>query len=376
MSTRNNLYWRVDSPKSHQSGLTLVELMVSLVLGLVLIGGVLNIVIANREANRVSDNLIRIQENSRSGFDFMARDLREAGQNPCGTIRVANVIRKSSAIPWWANWNLGTVIGIDGSQDRTDIVAFGTTVGARVSGTDAILIVNAEKNEKKITTHDTSTYDITLNSVDGLDVDDVVMACDLKSATIFQIGTMSTSTKKINYDPGFATLNCDANLGYPTPAGCGGSAKQFDPSSGAMLSKLNTALWYVGYTATGTKSLYRTRILRKTIAGTPTITTEAEEMIPSVQNMQIAYLTSDAGVLANDWVDATNSAKFPNATSTATGNWRTDDATNQSNITVAVRIDITLASEEKVGTDQQPLQRHLIHVVSLRSREPQTMSGP
>ncbi len=376
MMSRRTPHLQTPSRGVNQSGLTLVELMISLVLGLVLIGGVLNIVIANRETNRASENLTRIQENARSGFDFMARDLREAGQNPCGTILVANVIRKSSAIPWWANWNLGTVIGIDGTQDRTDIVAFGTTTGARVSGTDAILVTRAEQDEKRISAHDTATFDITLNSVDGLDADDVVVACDLKSAAIFQIGTKSVSTKKINYDPGFASLNCDANLGYPTPTACGGPVKQFDPSSGAMVSKLNTSFWYVGYTDAGTRSLYRTRILRKTILGVPTVTTEPEEMITGVQDLQIAYLTSNAGVLASDWVDATNSTNFPNATSTVTGNWRTDDAGNQPNIAIAARIDMTLQSEEKVSTNMQPIQRHLIHVVSLRSRETQTVSGP
>ena len=70
---------------SGQAGLTLVELMVALVLGLVLILGVLNIFVSNRETFRVTENLTRIQENARAGFDFMARDVREAGQNPCGT---------------------------------------------------------------------------------------------------------------------------------------------------------------------------------------------------------------------------------------------------------------------------------------------------
>ena len=180
-----------------QHGLTLIELMVSLVLGLVLIGGVLNIFISNRETYRVTENLTRMQENARTGFDFMARDLREAGQNPCGTKLVANLIRKSSAIPWWADWNKGTVIGVDGSQDRTDLVAFGTGLNARVSGTDAVLVTRAAQDEKIITLHNPTTFEITLGSVTGLDADDVVVGCDLKNAAIFQIGVIDTGTKVI-----------------------------------------------------------------------------------------------------------------------------------------------------------------------------------
>lgn len=358
-----------NSGSFRQRGLTLIELMISLVLGLVLIGGVLSMVIGNRETYRVSENLNRIQENARTGFDFMARDLREAGHNPCGALLVANVIRNAGGnIPWWADWNLGSVIGVDDSQDRTDIVAFGTGNGARVSGTDGILVVRAEQDEKIISVHNAGSFDITLNSVNGLDVDDVVLGCDLKSAAIYQIGTINTGSKTINYDSGFATLNCSTNFGHPTPAGCiAPPPKTFD--AGGMVSKLSASFWYIGYTNSGKRSLYRTRIIRKTIAGISTITTEAEEMITGVQDIQVSYLTRAAGTLASDWVAASDSTAFPGASSTATGNWRTDDPTIQPNIVTAVRLDMTLQSEEKVGTDQQPIQRHLIHVVSLRSRE-------
>ena len=352
-----------------QRGLTLIELMISLVLGLILIGGVLNIFVSNRATYRTAENLTRMQENVRSSFDFMARDLREVGQNPCGTKLVANVIRNAAnTIPWWADWNLGSVIGIDDAQDRADIVAFGTGSGARVSGTDALLVIRAEQDEKTIASHTPGTFDITLDSVSGLAADDVVLGCDLKAGAVFQIGTIDAGAKTINYDPGFASLNCNALLGYPTPALCTTPpAKTF--AAGGMVSKLTSAFWYVGYTASGKRSLYRTRIIKKTIAGVPTITTEPEEMITGVQNLQMAYLTSTAGVLASDWVSASDGTSFPGATSSATGNWRTDDSVNQPKVTIAVRITITLQSEENVGTDQQPIQRQLIHVVSLRSRE-------
>lgn len=352
---------------TRQGGFTLIELMVSLVLGLILIGGVLNIFVSNRETYRVTENLTRMQENARTGFDFMARDLREAGQNPCGTTLVANVIRKTGAIPWWADWNKGAVIGVDGTQDRTDIVAFGTGTNARVAGTDAVLVIRAAQDEKIIAAHDASTFDLTLNSVTGLVVDDVVVGCDLKNAAVFQIGTISTTTKVINYGPTFAPLNCSgAQLGFPAPLSCTPLvAKVFD--AGGMVSKLTATFWYVGYAA-GKRSLFRTRIIKKTIASVPTITTEPEEMVTGVQDLQMVYLTREGSTLATDWVSATDSASFPGASATATGNWRTDDPTNQPKQAVATRVTITLQSEDKVGTNQLPIQRQLIHVVSLRGR--------
>jgi len=352
------------SPR-HQLGLTLIELMVALVLGLVLVGGVLNVFVANREAYRSTENLTRIQENARTGFDFMARDIREAGQNPCGTPLVANVIRKTGAIPWWADWNKGTLIGVEGSQDRADIVAFGTTTHARVAGTDAVIVIRTEQNEKIMTNHDLASLEMTLQSVDGLDDDDVAVACDLQSASIFQIGTVSTSLISISYDSSFASLNCGDELGYMSPVDSCPVAptlpllpKTF--SSGAMVAKLAASFWYVGYAENGQRSLYRTRIIKKTISGVPTITFEPEEMVPGVQDLQMDYLTGTGTTLADNWVTADN------AVFDAGNNAWTTSNVNQA---VAVRINMTLQSEENVGTNQQPIQRQLIHVVALRSRD-------
>lgn len=352
-----------------EHGLTLIELMVSLALGLVLIGGVLSIFISNRETYRVNENLARMQENARTGFDFMARDLREAGQNSCGTA-VANLIRKTGAIPWWADWNKGTVIGVDGLQDRTDFAAFGTTLNARVSGTDGVLVMRAGQDEKIIVGHNKLTFDVTLASVAGLVADDVVLGCDLKSAAIFQIGTVTTGTKIISHDPSFASLNCGTKLGFPAPLSCTPLVdKEFD--AGGTVSKLATSFWYVGNGTGGKRALYRTRIITKTISGVLTVTTEPEEMVPGVQDLQIEYLTRNftTGDLANSWVTAADSASFPGATSTASGNWQVDDIATQPNLVVAVRITMTLQSEDNVGSNQLPLQRQLIHVVGLRSRD-------
>ena len=346
---------------NRQAGLTLVELLVALVLGLVLILGVLNIFVSNRETFRVTENLARIQENARAGFDFMARDVREAGQNPCGTTLVANVIRKTGAIPWWADWNSGPIIGVDGSVDRTDIVAFGTTTNARVAGTDAVLVIRAEQDEKAVINHQAGTFEMTLKAVTGLVADDVVLACDMQGAAIFQLGTVSAGLSLINYDPGFAALNCSDKLGHPTPINCAAPPVKVFPA-GAVLSKLSASFWYIGYSASGKRSLYRTRIIKKTVAGVPTITTEPEEMVTGVQDLQMTYLTKNVSTeaLAADWVAASDAVFDPGV-----GAWSEVNVSQA----VAARIVMTLQSEENVGTNNLPIQRQLIHVVGLRSRD-------
>ena len=219
--------------------------------------------------------------------------------------------------------------------------------------------------------HNPTTFEITLGSVTGLDADDVVVGCDLKNAAIFQIGVIDTGTKVIGYNPSFANLNCSGTkLGFPAPLSCTSlTDKTFD--AGGVVSKLTTSFWYVGYGTGGKRALYRTRIILKTISGVRTVTTEPEEMVPGVQNLQIEYLTRNVstGVLATAWVNATDGTSFPGATSTLTGNWQTNDTATQPRYAIAARITMTLQSDDNVGTNQLPLQRQLIHVVGLRSRD-------
>ncbi|PCI20615.1 MAG: hypothetical protein COB62_04440 [Piscirickettsiaceae bacterium] len=62
-----------------QSGLTLVELMVAMVIGLLLMAGVLQVFTANQQTYRVTENLSRVQENGRFAVDIINRFVRKAG---------------------------------------------------------------------------------------------------------------------------------------------------------------------------------------------------------------------------------------------------------------------------------------------------------
>jgi len=67
----------------HQQGLTLIELMIAMLLGVFLIGGILQIFISTKQSYRMQENLSRLQENGRYAIDFIARDIRMAGYWGC-----------------------------------------------------------------------------------------------------------------------------------------------------------------------------------------------------------------------------------------------------------------------------------------------------
>jgi len=66
-----------------ESGFSLVELMISLVLGLILTLGVTQIYLSSSDTYRLTDGLARIQENARFASEFLGREIREAGGDGC-----------------------------------------------------------------------------------------------------------------------------------------------------------------------------------------------------------------------------------------------------------------------------------------------------
>ncbi|MGH8540908.1 MAG: PilW family protein, partial [Stenotrophobium sp.] len=67
------------SLRRHQSGLTLIELMIALVLGLLIIAGVGEVFLAGRASYSVQQRLSNLQENGRFALHFLQSDIRRAG---------------------------------------------------------------------------------------------------------------------------------------------------------------------------------------------------------------------------------------------------------------------------------------------------------
>lgn len=72
--------------KYRQHGMTLIEIMVSLVISLFLLAGLLQMFIAARQSSRIQENLSRVQENGRFGIEYINRVVRQAGYRSRTTI--------------------------------------------------------------------------------------------------------------------------------------------------------------------------------------------------------------------------------------------------------------------------------------------------
>ena len=198
MRTRKSKAWAAKA--ACVAGFTLVELMIAMLLGLLVAGAATTIFMSNRQTYQATDNLGRIQENLRTSFELMARDVREAGGNPCANdLPIANVLNNPGG-EWWSNFGTG-LIGYEAGTAAQGLTT-GTAEGQRVAGTDAIELKSAvDSNIRVVVKMPEPSADIEVSSTAGLDNNDIIMICDFNQASIMQV-TQTPAGLKVQHNSG------------------------------------------------------------------------------------------------------------------------------------------------------------------------------
>lgn len=74
------------APRRFHAGLSLVEMMVAMAIGLALLAGISYFYLGNRQTFRALDDLSRIQETYRYALELISNDIRQAGYSGCANI--------------------------------------------------------------------------------------------------------------------------------------------------------------------------------------------------------------------------------------------------------------------------------------------------
>lgn len=322
-------------------GFTLIELMVAMLLGLIVIGGVVSVFIANQRTYRTNQALGNVQDGARVAFELMARDIRDAGLTGCSnSSRIVNVLNNGPAAggtTWWADWN-NSLRGFNGSTgDPATSSSFGTGAANRVAGTDSLMLLGGEPSGYTVKENVEPAATFTLNETSSdLQAGDVILVCDPNRIAITQISSVAAGliTHGTTGTPG----NCTTYLGFPT--NCGSSlSEKFQRN--ALMTRMRAADWYIGNNPAGGRSLYRVALVN--VAGMPTPT--AQEMVRDVTGLTIAYHQGA-------------SAGFVPAGSVS--NW---------GLVNAVRVTFELESVDKrAGVDSQALKRTFTATTTVRNR--------
>lgn len=306
-----------------QLGLTLVELMVALVLGLVVIGAVVNLFLTNRQTYRTTENLARMQENLRFAFELMARDVREAGATACGSTTVANVL-KGTPTSW--SWE-GESLRAYGSCN-----AVPTFPPSNCAAGIPVLAISRASNsaeEVRVTDHDPETSaTMNISHVGTIKTKDILFVCKGSQAAIFQATNVNAKSLTVVHQAGQNTPGNETKcLDFPLkPNQCKTSFK------GGTLLRFERILWYLGNNNRNGTSLYR-----------KVNDDDAIEMVPDIDQLSLSFL-SVGGTTYQPIASVTDWTKVR-----------------------AVRIMVRSVSTDKVGTDGQPLRREYPFTVALRN---------
>lgn len=305
--------------RRHIEGLTLIELMIAMLLGLLIVGAAIGIFISNNQAYRSTQNLGRIQETGQIAFEMMAKDIREAGANPCDvSIPVANVI-DDAATNWYTNWDQ-PIFGYDN----------GAMSGSK-AGTDAIHVLREADDAVTVKNHSGTSLEVESSPhATGA----LAMVCDHKQLALFRVGAANAATIGHEASAG----NCSDLLGV-APAPCATGAVYIYPPN-SVVSGLRAARWYVADNGRGGSSLFMQ------VGGGA-----AQEIAEGVADMRITYLQPD--ISATDYVPASSIAA------------------NLWGGVKAARIVMTVEGPEaNAAVGGGKISRRIEHVVNLRSRNP------
>ena len=294
--------------ESRCAGFTIVEIMIALALSAILLGGVVQVYSNSKHTYRVTENVARMQENSRFVMDILTKEIRMAGFSPCPrTDRVAVTLDGGSDEA--TSFATEAIKGFEGGASNFPAVcpATGTGPGDRVDGSAAFIVLRGGDQSYTVTAHNPAAAEFKVLDATGLEDGDVLMVCDANNTAILQTSNTTDASGSVVHNSGVAGIdpgNCTKGLGYPVPDPCTALGTPYGYDTDAQIVKLFSTIYYVGVSQDGnSRSLYR-RQLNVNNSGTLG-TGGAVELIDGLETMQLIYgLDTTGDGLANEYVAA------------------------------------------------------------------------
>lgn len=301
-------------PRKRPHGLSLVELMVAMVAGIILVGGAFQVYLSQKQSFRVQESLSRLQENGRFAAMQLTGDIRGAGYagcigdnitnhlDPAGSGYDEDVFDMSRPVFGWEASGTGpgdtyTIASFDPSgvavsqwdnSDGEDLLD--DLQNLVVPGTDVIVVKRAENQSDATATGNTpvNASTINLDGPSGVPQGTIMMVGDCNGADIFQTtanDNASTLTKGVGAaggEPG----NLSTNWSH-----------EYGPDMEIFSFAIDA--YYIGVGAAGRPSLFR---MRYGFGSDPPL---SEELVEGVDNLQLLYgEDTDADRAVDEYVPA------------------------------------------------------------------------
>ena len=303
-----------------QQGLSLIELMVAISLGLFLSFGAIQAFMSGKQIYTTQQALSRVQENARLVQEFLSFDLRNAGNYGC--VSGKYVATNSNLVAGSTNEELNFANSVFGTNDVSGAATGDMTLQTALNppplgGTDILVVHTATNLGLEVRAAPAPTIGQVTTSNLGLVATDVIAISDCTKNTIFKPSSISA-----------AGTTATINFAFPSI-----------PNIGSSIMRLDTAIYYIAENPAGRPSLYR-RMLNG----------NSEELLQGVDDMQLEYGIDNVG---NDGqVD-----EYRTADAVIAAQWSAWGAggklgTTDQNV-AAVRYSLLLSSEQEILDEPQ-----------------------
>ena len=267
-----------------QKGVGLVEIMISLVLGLLVTGAIVQIYLTTKRQNDMQGSLTARQESARFAAQVIQRDAQMAGFRGClrDVGNVTNTLNNAT------NFLYRYERHVEGFENAVGVPA---SIASVVAGTD-VLTLRTVDDPGVSTTAAMGSATANPVTVAGLAparlvANDIALITDCGGASIFQV---------TGFDPATGIIIHAANVGTPGNDPAKNLVRRYAADS--QVFTIRTTTYYIRNSANGTgPALWR----RSGAVAAP------QELAEGVENLQVLYgVDTDANQAADEYRTANN----------------------------------------------------------------------
>lgn len=372
--------------KRGERGLSLVELMVGMVLGLLLAGAVLQVYLSTKMTFNTQDQKSVLEESGRYALEVVARDVRMAGLTGCSSrfipgapqMPVRNHLNGGGAFPYQFTV---AVAGFEAQGSGPNaVVALAATNPApggnwntplpagiaalAVPGSDVLVLGGLSARTWPLVDPFSQGAQVFVQPGNDFADGDVLFVTDCSQGIVFQATNVATAGGRTNVTGAKGGLAAPGNFDPISEQGPNGGAFR----QGAMAARAVSLAYFIGRGVNGSPALYRASLLPDPANAVARVLS-TEELIADIESMQLLYGVDTDGDFD---VDAYRTA------ATVGADW---DKVRTVRVAFLARADnATLTSNDAstyavLGTTVNPIddrrQRRVFEVtISLRNRLP------
>jgi len=298
---------------NQQRGLSLVELLISMVIGMAVIAGSLQVVVSSKDSFVDQEEMVFIQTNARYALDLISKDIRMAGYMGCAT---QNSMQSANSID---NDEGGFISlhGLEGFEGGVNTNTFPTAIkSSATTGTDAILVRHASTSrELDVKSHNAASAVIHVWGQHDFAKGSTLMIADstCRNVGIFQVsGPNSIPANHINHNTGSGTNNCTKIIkgdfvctSSCKATSCGGYGKATGAyGPGSKIMEFSSHAYFI---ADSTVMPGIPALKRQVFNADGTPGTATEELALGVEDLEILYgVDSDSNGSIDSYLSATN----------------------------------------------------------------------